>query len=149
MNASDNNFNQPLTLLPNADLAKDWFEKGEQLANFGKYTEALTCFNQTVAIQPLDNAAWVFRGVVLIHLHRYEEALYSCEKALEIQPTDKQAWLFRGAALNRLGHYKQSYNSYDKALGIERQSVWQKIIQICKGAWKFGTSETTAVTTSS
>lgn len=147
MNAVNNNFNQIIKSQLDADLAKVWYEKGEQLANAGEYVEALICFNQAVAIQPQDHASWVFRGVVLIHLLRYEEALASCEKALEIQPTDKQAWLFRGAALNHLGRYKQSYISYDKALGIERQSIWQKLAQMVKGTLRIGdSSEATAVT---
>lgn len=146
MNAGNNNLNQTVEFQSDANLVKVWYEEGEQLANSGEYAQALTRFNQVVAIQPQNNAAWVFRGVVLIHLHCYEEALNSCEKALEIQPTDKQAWLFRGAALNHLGRYKQSYASYDKALGIERQSIWQKLTQIVKGI-SSGTG-TTAVTTS-
>lgn len=138
MNAEIDKFNHPKFQLEH--LAKVWYEKGEQLANSGKYVEALTCFNKALAIQPQDNAAWVFKAVVLIHLNRYQEALASCEQALEIQPTDKQAWLFRGAALNHLGRYKQSYASYDKALGIERQSVGQKLSKMLKGILRLGKS---------
>lgn len=150
MNRADKNFNQTLKFQPDADAAEGWYETGEQLANLGKYVEALNYFNQAVEIQPQDHAAWVMRGVVLIHLNRYEEALASCETALKIQPTNKQAWLFRGAALNHLGRYKQSYASYDKALGIERQSAWQKLTQTLKVILRLGNSSgTTAVTTSS
>jgi tetratricopeptide (TPR) repeat protein len=146
MSAAINNFNQNLKSQSEGDVAKVWYEKGEQLANLGKYVEALNYFNQAVAIQSENNAAWVMRGVVLIHLNRYEEALVSCEKALQIQPNDKQAWLFRGAALNHLGRYKQSYGSYDKALGIERQSPGQKLSQTLKGIFRLGnTSDATLV----
>ena len=142
MNAELNQFNSTKLQL-NVELAQNWYEKGEQLANCGNYAQALTCFNKAVEIQPQNNAAWVFRGVVLIHLERYEEALASCDRALAIQPTDKQAWLFRGAALNHLGRYKQSYNSYDKALGTQRRSVGQKLMQMFKVIFKLGNSSST------
>lgn len=140
MNTQNNKFN--LTKFQANDELTNWYKKGEQLAKCGNYAQALTCFDQSIAIQPQDIAAWVFRGVVLIHLERYEEALASCNQALTIQPNDKQAWLFRGAALNHLGRYKQSYNSYDKALGKVRQSAGQRLTQILKGIFKLGNSLT-------
>jgi len=143
MNAELNQSNST-KLQVNADLATDWYEKGERLANSGNYAQALACFDKAVKMHPQDSAAWVFRAVVLIHLERYEEAVASCNKALTIQPTDKQAWLFQGAALNHLGRYKQSYDSYDKALGIQRQSIEQKLMQMFKGIFKLGNSSSTA-----
>ncbi len=144
MNAELNKSDFSTKLQVNADLATDWYEKGERLANCGNYAQALACFDKAVKMHPQNNAAWVFRGVVLIHLQRYEEAVASCNKALIIQPADNQAWLFRGAALNHLGRYKQSYDSYDKALGIQRQSLGQKLIQMFKGIFKLGNSSNTA-----
>lgn len=143
MNAELNKSNRT-KLQVNADLATDWYEKGERLANSGNYAQALACFDKAV-MHPENNAAWVFRAVVLIHLERYEEAVASCNKALIIQPNDKQAWLFRGAALNHLCRYKQSYDSYDKALGIERQSIGQKLLQMFKGIFKLGNSSNTTL----
>lgn len=135
MNAANNKFNQT-NFQTDVNLT-NLYKKGEQLADLGNYAQALTCFEQAIAIQPQSVAAWVFRGVVLIHLERYKEALASCDRALSILPTDRQAWLFRGAALNHLGWYKQSYISYDKALGIQRQSLGQKLTQIFKGIFKY------------
>lgn len=140
MNTQNNQFN--LTKFQANDGLTNWYKKGEQLANWGNYAQALACFDQSIAIHPQDIAAWVFRGVVLIHMERYEEALASCNQALTIQPNDKQAWLFRGAALSHLGRYKQSYESYDKALGKVRQSVGQRLTQILKGIFKLGNSLT-------
>lgn len=127
------------------DAARIWQQKGTQLANLGKYTEALHYLNQALVIHPDNAAALVMRAIVSIHLERYEEALANCDRALTINPNDKQAWLFRGVALNYLGRYNQCYASYDKALGIERRSLWQKIAQ----AWKGIFSMSPAVTSSS
>ena len=94
MNAELNKSDFSTKLQVNADLATDWDEKGERLANSGNYAQALDCFDKAVKMHPQNSAAWVFRAVVLIHLDRYEEAVASCNKALIIQPNYKQAWLF-------------------------------------------------------
>jgi tetratricopeptide (TPR) repeat protein len=131
------------------DTAKIWQQKGIQLANLGKYTEALNYLNRAVAIYPEDVTALVMRAVVLLHLGENEAALVDCDRALAINPKDKQAWLFKGVALNYLGRYKQCYTSYDRALGIERRSLGQKLVQIWKGVCGTRHSDTTAMSSSS
>jgi len=131
------------------DAAKIWQQKGSQLANLGKYTEALNYLNRAVANHPEDPTALVMRAVVFIHLGQNKAALADCDRALAINPKDKQAWLFKGVALNYLGRYKQCYTSYDRALGVERRSLWQKLIQIWKGVFGARHSDTTAMTSSS
>lgn len=103
------------------------YKHGETLANLGEYAEALASFNQAIALQPNDDAAWVFRGVVLIHLGQYQEALLSCDRAIQICPTHAEAWTFRGVALHRLGRYPEAYASYDRAVGSESVSLWQRL----------------------
>jgi len=122
--------------LESNSTANVWFEKGNELANLGSYTEALVQIDQAVSFQIDNNAAWVLRAVVLIHLQRYTEALASCDRALEIDNSDRQAWLFRGAALNYLGRYKDCYASYDKVMGVERLSVGQRLSQIFTSIFK-------------
>lgn len=109
------------------DNAVTCYEQGEALANLGNYAEALVYFNQSVAMQPNYDAAWVFRGVVLIHLGQYQEALLSCDRAIEICPTNAEAWTFRGVALHRLDRYAEAYASYDRAVGKGFISLWQRL----------------------
>lgn len=108
------------------------YKQGEALANIGNYAEALTIFDQIIALQPDHDAAWVFRGVVLIHLGRYQEALLSCDRAIEIYPANPEAWVFRGVALHRLGRYSEAYASYDRATNQKTVSPWQKLKQTLK-----------------
>jgi tetratricopeptide (TPR) repeat protein len=104
----------------------DWYARGEALANMNRHSEALTCFDQLLELQPDHHKAWTFRGVVLIHLGRNHEALASCDRALALHPQDPEAWMFRGVALYRLSQYQAAYASYDKALGIQRTgSLWR------------------------
>jgi len=128
------NFDKVLATQTDSDLEGSavWLARGDALARLGRYTEALTSFDESLKVDSKNCAAWVFRGVVLIHLERYEEALSSCDRALEIQPTHSEAWIFRGAALHRLGRYQEAYACYDKALGVERRSPWQELVQAFK-----------------
>ena len=130
-----------------AEVAKIWQQKGTQLANLGKYTEALNYLNRAITIYE-NPTALVMRAVVFIHLGENEAALIDCDRALTINPKDKQAWLFKGVALNYLGRYKQCYASYDRALGIERRSVGQRLVQVWKGIFGTSRSDTATVTSS-
>lgn len=131
------------------DTAKVWQQKGIQLADLGKYTEALNYLNQAVAIYPEAPNALVIRAVVFLHLGENEAALADCDRALAINSKDKQAWLFKGVALNYLGRYKQCYTSYDRALEIERRSLRQKLVQMWKRVFGARHSDTTAMSSSS
>lgn len=132
MNTTVSNFDE----ISNSNIATNiWLDRGNDLANLGKYAEALANLDKAVIVQPQNNAVWVLRSVVLIHLNRYLDALNSCDRALEIDNNDKQAWLFRGAALNHLGRYNECYASYDKSLGVERQTLRQKLSIKLKGLW--------------
>jgi len=104
------------------------YSRGEALANMGRFLEALEHFDRTLVLDPDHSKAWTFRGVVLIHLDRSEEALESCDRSLSIDPSDSEAWMFRGVALQRLNCYREAYASYDRALGIQRRSIWQRLL---------------------
>lgn len=124
---------QILTVEPHNTTA--WYERGDILANLGRYTEAFDSFDRVVQLEPDHHRAWVFRGVTLIYLERYEDALASCDRALEIASTHREAWMFRGVALHRLGRYREAYVSYDQAIPEDRTSLWTKLTQWLRQAW--------------
>ncbi|MFB2893578.1 tetratricopeptide repeat protein [Aerosakkonemataceae cyanobacterium BLCC-F50] len=103
--------------------------QGCLLLDRGNYQEALTYFDQVLALDPQHQQAWAFRGAVLIFLERYTEALSSCDRALLLNPKDSETWVMHGVALQRLDRYKQAYNSYDRALGIERKPILKQLFQ--------------------
>ena len=146
---TDNKLNSIDEFQSTVEVAKIWQQKGTQLANLGKYTEALNYLNRAITIYEENPTALVMRAVVFIHLGENEAALTDCDRALTINPKDKQAWLFKGVALNYLGRYKQCYTSYDCALGIERRSLGQNLIQAWKGIFGASRSDTAAITSSS
>jgi tetratricopeptide (TPR) repeat protein len=118
-------------LMTNPEVDTNWYERGDALANQGRYEEALACFEQAIALNPDMPSAiesWVFRAVMLLYLERFDQALESCDRALAIEPAHPEANLFRGVALQRLGLYREAYRSFDRALGAtERLSIWNGI----------------------
>jgi tetratricopeptide (TPR) repeat protein len=112
-----------------------WYAQGDALAQQDRYAEALTKFDQAIALQPNYQEALVFRGVVLIHLGRYQEALESCDRAIAICPNHTEAWIFRGAALHQLGDYRAAYISYEHALGDTHSSPIRNVLNWVRQTW--------------
>jgi tetratricopeptide (TPR) repeat protein len=112
-----------------------WYAQGDALAQQDRYAEALTKFDQAIALQPNYHEALVFRGVVLIHLGRYQEALESCDRAIAIRRNHAEAWIFRGAALHQLGDYRAAYISYEHALGHAHPSPIRNVLNWVRQTW--------------
>ena len=99
--------------------AEKWVNEGVKLAEQGKYSEALRCFDRALEINPKDAFAWVGKGIVLNGLSRHEEALRCFERALAIDPKDAAAWNNKGNALRKLGRYSEALRCFETALEID------------------------------
>lgn len=51
-----------------------WFNRGKILASFGKYEEALACYNNALSLDISYYEAWCEKGVILEELGYWEEA---------------------------------------------------------------------------
>jgi tetratricopeptide (TPR) repeat protein len=89
------------------------------LANLGRNEEALTCFDQTIQLNPNLHQAWYNWGNTLGILGRIEEALTCFDQAIHIKPDDYEAWHNRGLALANLGRNEEATRSYDRAIYIK------------------------------
>ena len=100
-----------------------WNNKGNALAELGRYEEALRCYDKALEIDPKHVLAWYNKGVALHKLGRYEEALRCYDKALEIDPKHAYAWYNKGLALYKLGRHEEAIRCYGKALEIDPKDV--------------------------
>lgn len=131
-------FNKALDIDPSSKLASDnknivmkiinenkvavnadqLYEKGVELYNSKKYSEALECFDKVVVLSPSADA-YNYRGLVLRNLNRYDEALENYNKALEINPKYALVYNNIGAAYHNQGKYEEALKYYYKALDLE------------------------------
>ena len=98
--------------------AIDWVEKGNELAEAGKYEEAIECYDKTIEKNPDDAGAYNNKGIALDDLGKKEEAIECYNKAIEINPDYAGAYNNKGIALSDLGKKEEAIECYNKAIEI-------------------------------
>ncbi len=108
------------------DESEEWFDRGNELFELGRYKEAIVSYDQAIEIKPDYREAWYNQGVALVNSGRYEEAITSFDRAIEINPDNYKYWSSRGIALGKLGRYEEAIASYDQAIRInpDYPEVW-------------------------
>ncbi|HMB44614.1 MAG TPA: tetratricopeptide repeat protein, partial [Candidatus Methanoperedens sp.] len=66
----------------------EWYKKGVEFNNIGKYNDAIECYKKALEINPKNEKTWNNIGSVYFKLKMYLEALKSYEKAIEIRPSN-------------------------------------------------------------
>ena len=119
-------YNAALVEAMNNELEEDpldftaWSVKGRVLAGFGRYEEAIECFDKALEIKPQSMSISLGeKGEAFLYLERYEEALECFDKVLEINSYNPMVLIMKGEALAGLGRYEEAIECYDKALEIE------------------------------
>jgi len=67
--------------------AEAWHNKGLAQAQFGKFSEAMKCFDRALKINPRYAWAWYRKEVALNSMGRHGEAKECFRKAVEIDPS--------------------------------------------------------------
>jgi tetratricopeptide (TPR) repeat protein len=80
--------------------------------------EAISIYDEPLAVKTDEDEAWFNRGIVLINLGQFEEAIASFDKVLEIQPNLYEVWYNRGLALLKLGRLDEAFSSFNEATQI-------------------------------
>jgi len=92
---------------------------GNSFSLKGDYSEAMTCYENIIEIDPNHAKAWTSKGSAFKNLKRYDDALESYNKALEIDPKDVLAWTTKGDTLINLNKFDEALESFDEALKID------------------------------
>jgi tetratricopeptide (TPR) repeat protein len=97
----------------------EFFNQGKSFYKSGKYQEAITAYEQAIAINSEQYKALNNKGVALGNLGRYEEAIILYNQALAIKPGLHEALYNKGVALGNLGRYEEAIILYDQVLTIK------------------------------
>ncbi|MBN1882340.1 MAG: tetratricopeptide repeat protein [Deltaproteobacteria bacterium] len=100
--------------------AREWNDRGESLANNGKYEKALECFNRAVELDPGESEYLSNRGNVRLYLGDFEGAVRDFSLVIKIDPRTGAAYYNRGIAYTHLGLSSEAAQDLDRAceLGI-------------------------------
>jgi tetratricopeptide (TPR) repeat protein len=106
-----------------AKTAGFWINKGGSLATLGRHQEAISCFDQALALDPRIAVAWNNKGNALTDLGRHEEAISCFDQALALDPRIVEAWNNKGNSLYNLGRGEETLACFDQALAIDPRDV--------------------------
>ena len=108
-----------------ANRAGSYNNRGVLLFDEGKYTEALTDFDQALVLTNELAAAHINRGYTLIAQQRWAESLPSFDRGIELGPPEPaRAYYNRGIAHEELGHVREAYYDYKQA--AELAPEWEE-----------------------
>jgi|GEM_PF-6302160 len=85
------------------------------LYDLQRYTDAISVYNQLVAIDGDVAANWLNRGTAFSQLSQYQDAIADFDQALQLEPQNSLAWKRRGIALYRLERYQDAIPSWENA----------------------------------
>ncbi len=100
-----------------------WAETGNALVGLGRYAEALSSFERSLALVSTRAETWSDRAVALWNLERYSEALDSAETALKNDPGLSRAWYNKGRIFVTLGRNAEAISAYQNALQGDGRAI--------------------------
>src|SRR5262249_21865057 len=101
------------------DFPEAWLGRGNAFRKLKRHDDALTAYDQALALKPDLAGAWVGRGNVFFELECYDDALAPYQKALQLDSDLAEAWLGRGNVLFLLRRYSDAVVACDHALRLK------------------------------
>ena len=106
-----------------------WYSQSVDLANVGKYQEALDAADKALALNvtSLNGVIQSNRAGILVMLHRHDEAITAADAALAVEgnltTVHSIAWYNKGNALRALGRITEAQVAYDHAFLLDNTLV--------------------------
>jgi Tfp pilus assembly protein PilF len=85
--------------------AEEWLRQGNELSKAGNYDEAITAYNQAIAIDPNRVNAYYNRAQVYWLKGQYELAIEDYTRELALNPDNAKAYNNRGVAFDKQGRH--------------------------------------------
>lgn len=105
-----------------------WYNQAVDLANEGKFSEALIANEHALSLNESIPLAWANQAGILVQLHRYDEAVAAADRVLSVNSTDlpntyAAAYYSKGDALRALGKTSEARDMYEKAYALDSTLV--------------------------
>ena len=95
--------------------------KGQALLNLQQADNALTCFDEVIALDSTNAEAFVKKGIALERLGRLDEAIDTYDRAIALDDSMTMAYLSKGGVFNRLERYGEALQCYEQALRAQQK----------------------------
>ena len=80
------------TALELTETPEGWFQKGNIMGRYRKdYKEAISCYDEAIALDDDDAKSWYNKGIALGKLGRNDEKIFCMKRVLEIDPGNQLA----------------------------------------------------------
>jgi len=90
--------------------------RGFLLLDQGRYNDALTMFNQAIALDPYSSRSWYGKGLADFALNDYPNAINDLDRATELSPKDEPSWTKKGEVYRTMGRNDLAITAYKRAL---------------------------------
>lgn len=101
--------------------AQAFNDRGVDLAEEGKYKQAIAAFHQAIKIYPSFENAHNNLGLALGSQNKFAEAAAAFKKALAINPQNIETYNNLGIALGSQGNFKEAVSAFNSAIQINPQ----------------------------
>ncbi len=101
----------------------DFINIGNELLQNGKYSEAITAYNQAIEIDSENPDAWNGKMSALLYQDKYEDVIDLFNDANNIIPKDFGIWVNKGRAEYYLQRWDNAQKSADKSLSLKNNNL--------------------------
>ncbi len=115
---------EPLPSFSPEVRAQIYSDRGWAYLHLKEYEQAVSDFNNALALRP--EYSWVYgsRGLVYRVLNNYQQALADFGRAIELNP--KYAWAYggRGMTYSMIKDYQRALADFDRAIELDSRYTW-------------------------
>ncbi|MEB3147207.1 MAG: tetratricopeptide repeat-containing serine protease family protein, partial [Cylindrospermopsis raciborskii 1523720] len=100
--------------------ASQWIERGNQLWRLGRYTEAVTAFDNAIKQKPaFIHLAYYGKGLSLADNSKYKDAVMALKQSVSAKPDFVPGWSKLSIASTELGNLEDAEKAINEAIRLE------------------------------
>lgn len=103
----------------NTQTSWDYIRRGDQLAEEGRYEEALAEYWKAIQLDPTNAEVYYHEGVTYDKMEKFQEAIVSYDQALMLNPYNKEAYYNRGTVYGKLEKFSEALNDFSRAIQLD------------------------------
>lgn len=100
--------------------------KGFDLLDQARYADALSSFEQAIAIDPYLQRAWYGKGLACAALNNHDQAVRAFDRATELNGDDEEAWMKKGDSFRAMGRSDLATTAYRRVVLIDSNNAEAK-----------------------